>query len=256
MKPELQAFDRLLTIMDELREGCPWDQKQTIQSLRELTIEETYELSEAIVDNDLEEVKKELGDVMLHLVFYAKIASETNAFNITDVLNSICEKLIHRHPHIYGDVKVENEEDVKRNWEKLKLQEKGRTSVLDGVPKALPPLNKAYRIQQKAGAVGFEWNKKEEVWDKVKEELAELLHEVETNAPKDRLEDEFGDVLFSLVNYARYIGVRPADAIERTNQKFLKRFKYVEQKAEEQGSNVTQLSLEEMDAFWEEAKSK
>jgi XTP/dITP diphosphohydrolase len=240
--------------MDELREGCPWDKKQTIQTLRELTIEETYELSEAIVDNDLEEIKKELGDLMLHLVFYTKIASETNAFTITDVLNSICEKLIHRHPHIYGDVKVENEEDVKRNWEKLKLQEKGRKSVLDGVPKALPPLNKAYRIQQKAGAVGFEWNKKEDVWDKVKEELAELLHEVETNASKDRLEDEFGDVLFSLVNYARYIGVRPADAIERTNQKFLKRFKYVEQKAEEQGSNVTQLSLEEMDAFWEEAK--
>jgi XTP/dITP diphosphohydrolase len=249
---QLKAFDRLLTIMDELREQCPWDKKQTMESLRHLTIEETYELGDAILDNDLEEVKKEIGDLMLHLVFYAKIGSETNTFDIADVCNSICEKLIHRHPHIYGDVKVKDEEEVKRNWEKLKLKE-GKTSVLEGVPKSLPALVKASRIQEKVSGVGFDWEKPEQVWEKVEEELNEFKAEVIKN-DQDAMESEFGDVLFSLVNYARYKNISPENALERTNKKFSKRFQYLESKAKTLGKDLKEMTLEEMDVFWEEAK--
>ncbi len=253
MEEKLKAFERLLIIMDELREKCPWDKKQTIESIRHLTIEETYELSDAILDNDLKNVKKELGDILLHIVFYARIASETDEFNITDVINSLCEKLIHRHPHIYGDVKVENEEQVKENWEKLKLKE-GNKSVLGGVPKSLPSLIKASRIQEKARAVGFDWEKPEQVWEKVQEEILEFKHEVETKASKEKIENEFGDVLFSLINYARFMDINPEDALEKTNKKFIKRFQYLEQEASKAGKQLSEMSLAEMDIYWNKAK--
>lgn len=257
MDQRLQAFERLLTIMDELREKCPWDQKQTMQSLRHLTIEEVYELSDAILDGDINEVKKELGDLMLHIAFYAKIGSETNDFNITDVLNGIAEKLIARHPHIYGDVIVENEEDVKRNWEQLKLKE-GNKSVLGGVPSSLPALIKASRIQEKAKGVGFDWEDKSQVWEKVEEELGEFKAEYNDKMPSeidmDKAEAEFGDLLFSLVNYARFIKINPEDALEKTNKKFIHRFKYLENKALEMGKPLKNMTLAEMDVFWNEAK--
>ncbi|WP_242206025.1 nucleoside triphosphate pyrophosphohydrolase [Aestuariivivens insulae] len=250
---QLKAFDRLLTIMDELREQCPWDKKQTMESLRHLTIEETYELGDAILDNDLDEVKKELGDVLLHIVFYAKIGSETQDFDIADVCNSICDKLVDRHPHIYGDVKVENEEDVKRNWEKLKLKE-GKTSVLEGVPKSLPALVKANRIQDKVAGVGFDWEAPNQVWEKVEEELNEFKAEVKAG-DKDAIESEFGDVLFSMVNYARFLNINPENALERTNKKFSKRFQYLESKAKSLNKPLKEMTLAEMDVFWEEAKT-
>ncbi|MFH6601945.1 nucleoside triphosphate pyrophosphohydrolase [Maribacter algicola] len=249
---KLRAFDRLLTVMDELREQCPWDKKQTMQTLRHLTIEETYELGDAILENNLEEVKKELGDLLLHIVFYAKIGSETNDFDIADVCTDICEKLINRHPHIYGDVTVENEEDVKQNWENIKLRE-GKKSVLEGVPVGLPALVKANRIQDKVAGVGFDWEKPEQVFEKVQEELAELQNEVNSgNAQK--MESEFGDVLFSMINYARFLNVDPENALERTNKKFIRRFQYLESKAKEIGKSLKEMTLAEMDVFWEEAK--
>ncbi|MDY8133988.1 nucleoside triphosphate pyrophosphohydrolase [Aquimarina sp. 2201CG5-10] len=249
---QLKAFDRLLTIMNELREECPWDRKQTIQSLRHLTIEETYELGDAILDNDLEEVKKELGDLLLHIVFYAKIGSETNDFDIADVANEICEKLINRHPHIYGDVKVKNEEDVKRNWENLKLKE-GKQSVLEGVPKSLPAMVKASRIQDKVAGVGFDWEESHQVFEKLKEELEEFQHEINVQDQK-KMEAEFGDVLFSMINYARFLNINPEDALERTNKKFIKRFQYLEEKAKNINKSLNDMTLSEMDIFWEEAK--
>ena len=249
---QLEAFGRLLDIMDELREKCPWDKKQTLESLRHLTIEETYELAEAILDNDLQEVKKELGDLLLHIVFYAKIGSESQSFDMADVANEICDKLIHRHPHIYGDVTVSTEEEVKQNWEKLKLKE-GKKSVLEGVPKGLPALVKASRIQDKVKGVGFDWEAPHQVWDKVQEELQELQDEVKKNNPQ-AIEAEFGDVLFSLINYARFLNVNPEDALERTNKKFIKRFQYLEKKASELGKPLVDMTLSEMDVFWEEAK--
>lgn len=248
---QLQAFDRLLTIMDELRAQCPWDRKQTMESLRHLTIEETYELGDAILDNDLQEVKKELGDLFLHLVFYSKIGSEQGAFDVADVLNSICEKLIHRHPHIYGDVDVADEEEVKRNWEKLKLKE-GKKSVLEGVPKGLPAMVKAYRMQEKAKGVGFEFENVEDTWQKVEEEIAEFQQE--TSA--DKREKEMGDVFFALINYARFTGINPENALERTNQKFLQRFQKMETLATEKGWIFSELSLEEQDALWNETKKE
>ncbi|NMH86240.1 nucleoside triphosphate pyrophosphohydrolase [Flavivirga algicola] len=250
---QLKAFDRLLTIMDELREQCPWDKKQTMETLRHLTIEETYELGDAILDNDLDEIKKELGDVLLHIVFYSKIGSETNDFDIADVCHSICEKLISRHPHIYGDVKVEGEEDVKRNWENLKLKE-GKKSVLEGVPKSLPALVKANRIQEKVAGVGFDWEAPNQVWEKVEEELAEFKTEVQSG-DQDAMESEFGDVMFSMVNYARFLNINPENALERTNKKFSKRFQYLEEKAQVINKPLKDMSLAEMDVFWEEAKS-
>lgn len=257
MDPRLIAFERLLNIMDDLRAKCPWDMKQTMESLRHLSIEEVYELSDAVLDNDLPEIKKELGDLMLHLVFYAKIASETNAFDITDVLNGICEKLISRHPHIYGDVVVNNEEDVKRNWEQLKLKE-GNKSVLEGVPVSLPALVKASRIQEKARGVGFDWEKKEQVWEKVEEELQEFKEHFNADSgetiDKENAEKEFGDLLFSLINYARFIDINPENALEKTNKKFIKRFQYLEQKAKEMGRSLKDMTLQEMDEFWNEAK--
>jgi XTP/dITP diphosphohydrolase len=249
---QLKAFDRLLSIMDELRTQCPWDQKQTIQTLRHLTIEETYELGDAILDNDLQEVKKELGDILLHIVFYARIGSETNDFDIADVANEICDKLIHRHPHIYGDVKVKDEEEVKRNWEQLKLKE-GKKSVLEGVPKGLPALVKASRIQDKVAGVGFDWEKPEQVWEKVQEELQEFKIEIENN-DANAMEAEFGDVLFSLVNFARFLKINPENALERTNKKFIGRFQYLEQKAKELGKDLKDMTLAEMDVYWNEAK--
>ena len=251
-KLQLQGFERLLDIMDELRQKCPWDKKQTLQSLRHLTIEETYELGDAILDNNLLEVKKELGDLLLHIVFYAKIASESDAFDIADVANDICEKLIHRHPHIYGDVYVRDEEEVKQNWEKLKLKE-GKTSVLEGVPRSLPALVKASRIQDKAKGVGFDWEEPHQVWDKVQEELRELQDEVNAGN-HDKIEGEFGDVLFSMINYARFLHINPEDALERTNKKFIKRFQYLESKAGELGKPLADMTLAEMDVFWNEAK--
>lgn len=253
MDKRLQAFERLLNIMDELRAGCPWDKEQTLESLRYLTIEETYELSDAILNNDLEEIKNELGDLMLHLVFYAKIGSEQKAFDITDVLNSICEKLIHRHPHIYGDVKVKDAVEVKQNWEKLKLKE-GKESVLEGVPLSMPPLVKAVRMQEKARGVGFDWEKPEQVWDKVLEEMNELKAEVDGNSDKEKMEDELGDLLFAIVNYSRFLKINPEDALERTNKKFKFRFQYLEKKAKELGKELSDMTLAEMDVFWEEAK--
>ncbi|MAC94686.1 MAG: nucleoside triphosphate pyrophosphohydrolase [Flavobacteriales bacterium] len=253
MQDKLKAFERLLNIMDDLREKCPWDRKQSMESLRHLTIEETYELSDAIIEGDIEEVKKELGDLMLHLVFYSKIGEEKNAFNVADVLNGICDKLIHRHPHIYGDVEVKNEEEVKANWEKIKLKEgKGKKSVLEGVPKSLPALVKAIRIQDKARGVGFDWDNETQVFEKVKEEIEELTLEVQNKSNK--IEEEFGDVLFSLINYARFIGVNPEDALERTNKKFIKRFQYLEQASGSDGKIMGEMSLEEMDKYWEQAK--
>lgn len=249
---QLQSFGRLLDIMDDLRAKCPWDMKQTMQTLRHLTIEETYELGDAILDNDLQEIKKELGDVLLHIVFYSKIGSETNSFDIADVCNEICEKLIHRHPHIYGDVVVEDEEEVKRNWEKLKLKE-GKKSVLEGVPKSLPALVKASRIQDKVKGVGFDWDEPEQVWEKVQEELQEFRDEVAVGH-QENMEAEFGDVLFSMINYARFLKINPEDALERTNKKFIKRFQYLESKAGELGKSLSDMTLAEMDVFWEEAK--
>lgn len=251
---QLNSINRLLDIMDDLRAGCPWDRKQTFESLRHLTIEETYELGDAILDNDLEEIKKELGDLLLHIVFYAKIGSETGTFDIGDVADAISEKLIHRHPHIYSDVKVEGEEEVKANWELLKLKE-GKKSVLEGVPKSLPALVKASRIQDKVRAVGFDWEEPHQVLDKVAEELGELKAELK-NANKDKIEAEFGDVLFSMINYARFIGVNPEDALERTNKKFIKRFQYLEQKSKEVGKNLSDMTLAEMDVYWNESKQK
>lgn len=253
MKDKLIAFERLLIIMDELREKCPWDKKQTMETLRHLTIEETYELGDAILDNNLKEIKGELGDLMLHLVFYSKIGEEKGAFDVADVLNGVCEKLIHRHPHIYGDVKVANEEEVKQNWEKLKLKE-GKTSVLEGVPKSLPAVVKANRIQDKVKGVGFDWEEPNQVWEKVEEEIAELKFEV-AQGSESRIESEFGDVLFSMINYARFIDVNPEDALERTNKKFIKRFQYLEAKAKEIGKELSEMTLAEMDVYWEEAKS-
>lgn len=249
---QLKAFNRLLTIMDELREQCPWDRKQTMESLRHLTIEEVYELGDAILDNDLQEVKKELGDVLLHIVFYSKIGSETNDFDIADVCTTICDKLVSRHPHIYGDVNVKDEAEVKRNWENLKLKE-GKKSVLEGVPQSLPALVKANRIQDKVAGVGFDWEKPEQVWEKVEEELNEFKTEI-TKGNQESIENEFGDVLFSMVNYARFLGINPENALERTNKKFSKRFQYLEAKAKAQNKSLKEMSLAEMDLFWEEAK--
>lgn len=254
MKDErLVAFERLLNIMDDLRAKCPWDKKQTMQSLRHLTIEETYELGDAILSNDLQEVKKELGDLLLHIVFYAKIGSETNSFNIADVANGVCEKLIERHPHIYGDVQVNNEEDVKHNWEKIKLKE-GNKSVLGGVPKSLPALVKATRIQDKAAGVGFDWDNIDDVFAKIKEEIDELHAEVKAEQ-QSNIESEFGDVLFSLINYARFLKVNPEDALERTNRKFIARFQYLEEKATAQGKSLKDMTLQEMETYWQEAKN-
>lgn len=251
-KQQLAAIDRLLTIMDELRVGCPWDRKQTMESLRHLTIEETYELGDAILDNDLEEVKNELGDLLLHIIFYAKIGSETKDFDIADVAHSISDKLVHRHPHIYGDVDVKDDKEVERNWEKLKLKE-GKKSVLQGVPKGLPALVKASRIQDKVKGVGFDWEEPQQVFEKVQEELSELQHEVSENN-QDNIEAEFGDVLFSMINYARFLNVDPESALERTNKKFIKRFQYLENKASTLGKSLSDMTLAEMDVFWEEAK--
>ncbi len=249
---QLEAFNRLLDIMDELREKCPWDKKQTLESLRHLTIEETYELADAILDNDLNEIKKELGDVLLHIVFYAKIGSEKNAFDIGDVANAISDKLIDRHPHVYGGIEVKNEQEVNQNWEKLKLKE-GKKSVLEGVPKSLPAVVKANRIQDKVSGVGFDWEEPHQVWEKVQEELSELNAEIE-KGNKDKIESEFGDVLFSMVNYARFIDVNPENALEKTNKKFINRFQYLEQAAKKEGKQLTEMSLAEMDVFWNESK--
>ena len=249
---QLKAFERLLTIMDELREQCPWDKKQTMESLRHLTIEEVYELGDAILDNDLDEVKKELGDVLLHIVFYSKIGSETKDFDIADVCHSICDKLVDRHPHIYGDVEVKDEEEVTRNWEQLKLKE-GKKSVLEGVPKSLPSMVKANRIQDKVSGVGFDWEKPEQVFEKVEEELAELKEEIAAG-DTDRIESEFGDVFFSMVNYARFLKVNPENALERTNKKFITRFQYLEEKSAALQKPLKDMTLSEMDVFWEEVK--
>ncbi|WP_281979243.1 nucleoside triphosphate pyrophosphohydrolase [Tenacibaculum mesophilum] len=251
-KQQLAAFNRLLDIMDDLREKCPWDKKQTLQSLRHLTIEETYELADAILDNDLQEIKKELGDVLLHIVFYAKIGSEKQAFDIADVANAISDKLIDRHPHIYGDVVVENEEDVKKNWEKLKLKE-GNKSVLEGVPKSLPAVVKANRIQDKVAGVGFDWEEPNQVWEKVQEELSELNDEIKNNN-QEKIEKEFGDVLFSMINYARFIGVNPENALEKTNKKFINRFQFLEEAAKKEGKQLSDMTLAEMDVHWENSK--
>ncbi|HEY9561360.1 MAG TPA: nucleoside triphosphate pyrophosphohydrolase [Anseongella sp.] len=280
MDERLKAFERLLNIMDELREKCPWDRKQTMESLRHLTLEEVYELSDAILEGDMTEISKELGDIMLHLVFYAKIGAEQKAFDISGVLNGICEKLIARHPHIYGDVKVENEEQVKQNWEKLKLKE-GNRSVLEGVPVSLPSLVKAQRIQDKVAGVGFDWEESSQVWEKVEEELREFRSEfmvedgagneaaggsdrnandiaatTKEEARRQRAEAEFGDVLFSLINYARFLDINPENALEKTNRKFIKRFRYLEDKARENGRLLKDMSLAEMDVFWEQAKKE
>lgn len=249
---QLQAFNRLLDIMEDLRAKCPWDMKQTMETLRPLTIEETYELGDAILDNDLEEVKKELGDILLHMVFYAKIGSEKKAFDIADVLNGICEKLISRHPHIYGDVDVKDEHEVKANWEKLKLKE-GKKSVLEGVPKSLPAMVKATRIQEKARGIGFDWEETSQVWEKVEEELNELKVEVK-NGNRDNTEQEFGDFLFSIINLSRFLDVDAESALERTNKKFIKRFQYLESEAAKNGKNLGEMTLAEMDVYWNEAK--
>ncbi|MDQ8053777.1 MAG: nucleoside triphosphate pyrophosphohydrolase [Pedobacter sp.] len=252
-----KAFLRLLTVLDTLRTQCPWDKKQTMETLRHLTIEETYELSDAILDGDMAEIRKELGDLMMHLVFYARIGSETKDFTVTDVLNGVCDKLINRHPHIYGDVEVNNDEDVKRNWEQLKLKE-GNKSVLGGVPASLPALVKAGRIQEKARGVGFDWEEKAQVWAKVEEELQEFKAEFNVaeneNIDREKAEGEFGDLLFSLVNYARFIDINPENALEKTNRKFIKRFQYLEQKAAENGKALRDMTLAEMDVYWNEAK--
>lgn len=250
MEHKLEAFGRLLTIMDELREQCPWDRKQTFQTLRNLTIEETYELADAILEENLEEIKEEIGDIMLHMAFYARIADEKGAFDMADALHAVCNKLIKRHPHIYGDVVANDEETVKKNWEQLKLKE-GKKSVLQGVPKSLPAMVKAYRMQEKTKQVGFEWENSEQVWEKVEEEMEEFREAMQQNMPQEKREEEFGDVLFSLVNYARFQGIDPETALERVNQKFKKRFEYIEAKAPK---SLREMTLAEMDALWEEAK--
>ncbi|MBD3629214.1 nucleoside triphosphate pyrophosphohydrolase [Cyclobacterium sp.] len=259
-KSQLAAFDRLLTIMDELREQCPWDKKQTIESLRHLTIEETFELSDAILDQDLESIGKELGDILLHIVFYARIGSEKNAFDIGKVIQQLNEKLIRRHPHIYGDVRADDEEAVKQNWEKIKLKEKGNESVLGGVPRSLPALIKAMRIQEKARGVGFDWEEKEQVWEKVEEEMQEFKEAFDgvndKDLNKEEATSEFGDLLFSLINYARFIEVNPEEALERTNRKFIHRFQYLEKAAKATGKSLADMSLAEMDVHWEKAKSE
>ncbi len=264
MDPRLVAFERLLNIMDDLRAKCPWDMKQTFETLRPLTIEETYELGDAILEKDLDGVKKEIGDLMLHMVFYAKLGQEQGAFTITDVLNGICEKLIHRHPHIYGDVKVKDDEEVKANWEKIKLAERrtldplGRPvtapSVLEGVPRGLPSLVKAIRIQDKARGVGFDWEHRDQVWAKVNEELGELKHEVDSDSPKQA--EELGDVLFSLVNYARFLSIDPDEALERTNRKFIRRFQFLERESVKDGHALGDMTLAQMDTYWERAKGE
>lgn len=253
---KLQAFDRLLTIMDELREQCPWDRKQTMDSLRYLTIEETFELSDAIIEKNLGDIRKELGDILLHLVFYAKIASEGKHFDIGDVINSLCEKLIYRHPHIYGEDKVENEEEVLKNWEQLKMKEKGgNKTILGGVPNSMPAMVKAIRIQEKARASGFDWDEKEQVWEKVQEEMNEFNTELKAQeSHKERLESEFGDILFSLINYARFVDINPEDALERTNKKFIRRFTYLETESKKDGKELSKMSLPEMDYYWNKAK--
>jgi XTP/dITP diphosphohydrolase len=255
MDARAESFLKLLKIMDELREQCPWDKKQTIESIRHLTIEETFELSDAILKNDLNEIKKELGDILLHIVFYSRIASETNAFTIKEVIDSLCEKLIFRHPHIYGDVKADTDEQVKQNWEQLKQKEKGgNKSVLAGVPNSMPALLKAYRIQEKARAVGFDWEKPEQVFEKVQEELQEFSTEIK-NKNQPAAEKEFGDVLFSLINYARFVNINPEDALEHTNQKFIKRFAHMEMRVKEKGKQIADCKLEELDSYWNEAKA-
>ena len=254
MEDAVDAFRRLLQVMDKLRATCPWDKEQTLESLRYLTIEETYELSDAILEKDMDGIKKELGDLMLHLVFYSKIASESNSFTIHDVLNTITEKLIHRHPHIFGDVKVKDAREVHDNWEKIKLQEKGNQSVLSGVPGSLPAGVKACRIQEKASGVGFDWDHSEQVWDKIVEELGELKEAVETDQSHKEKEQELGDLLFAVINYARFIDVNPEDALERTNKKFIKRFQFIEEKAKKAHKPLQEMTLEEMDVFWKEAK--
>jgi XTP/dITP diphosphohydrolase len=259
MDPRLAAFERLLNIMDDLRAKCPWDMKQTFETLRPLTIEETYELGDAILEKDLDGVKKEIGDLMLHMVFYAKLGQEQGAFTITEVLNSICEKLIHRHPHIYGDAQVKDDEEVKANWEKIKLAEKAKAgatekSVLEGVPRGLPSLVKAIRVQDKARGVGFDWEHRDQVWDKVNEELRELKHEVEAGSAKQA--DELGDVLFSLVNYARFLGIDPDEALERTNRKFIQRFRFLERESAKDGHTLGEMTVAQMDAYWERAKTE
>ena len=254
MDEKLDAFRRLLEIMDELRAKCPWDQKQTLESLRYLTIEETYELSDSIIEKDMESIKKELGDLMLHLVFYAKIGSESGSFDIKDVLESIITKLIHRHPHIFGDVEVKDAREVRDNWEKIKLLEKGNKFVLSGVPQSLPAMVKAYRIQEKASGAGFDWEKPEQVWEKVQEELGELKEAVESGAGHKKQEDELGDLIFSIINYARFIDVNPEDALERTNRKFMKRFRYLEEQAKLINKPLHEMTLAEMDVHWNEAK--
>lgn len=251
MEQKKTAFERLLIIMDELREQCPWDKKQTLESLRNLTIEETYELADAILNNDLQEIKEETGDIMLHMVFYAKIAEEKGAFDIADSLNAICEKLINRHPHIYGDVKVKDEAEVKRNWEQLKMKE-GKKSVLSGVPNSLPAMVKAYRMQDKTAQVGFEWENADQVWDKVEEEIQEFK-EVANGSDQEKIEEEFGDILFSMINYARFKGIDPETALEKINRKFKYRFEYIEEHADK---SLDDMTLEEMDTLWNEAKLK
>ena len=252
MNKNKSSFDRLIQIMDELREKCPWDQKQTIESLRYLTIEETYELSDAIMENDMQEIKKELGDLLLHIVFYSRIASENKSFDINDVINSICEKLIHRHPHIYGDVVVEDEIEVKKNWENLKMKE-GKSSVLEGVPTTLPAGIKAYRIQEKVKGIGFDWEDKKQVWNKVLEEIEELKEEIK-NGNQDRIESEYGDLLFALINYSRFINVNPENALERTNRRFIKRFQIMEKLIKNENLTLSNMTLSQMDVFWEKAK--
>jgi XTP/dITP diphosphohydrolase len=254
MEEKIAAFKRLLEIMDELRAKCPWDKKQTLESLRYLTIEETYELSDAIIEKDMDSIRKELGDLMLHLVFYSKIASESGGFDIKDVLEGITAKLIHRHPHIFGDVQVKDAKEVRDNWERIKLLEKGNKFVLSGVPNSLPAMVKAYRIQEKASGVGFDWEKPEQVWDKVQEELNELKEVVETGAGHRKMEDELGDLIFAIINYARFIEVNPEDAIERTNRKFMRRFRYLEEQAKILNKPLHDMTLAEMDVFWNEAK--
>lgn len=253
MNPKLESFQRLLSIMDDLREKCPWDKKQTTKSLRNLSIEEVYELSDAILKNDPKGVKEELGDLFLHLIFYAKIGEEEGNFDVADVLNAVCDKLIHRHPHIYGDVQADTEEEVLKNWEQLKLKE-GKKSVLEGVPSSMPAINKAFRLQEKTAKVGFEWEKIEDVWEKVEEEKRELEAAVKSKNP-DQIEDEFGDLLFALINYARYLKIDPEAALERTNQKFKKRFEFIEKRAKDLGKEMDKMSLEEMDEIWNEAKN-
>jgi XTP/dITP diphosphohydrolase len=253
MNPKLESLQRLLSIMDDLREKCPWDKKQTTKSLRNLSIEEVYELSDAILKNDPKGVKEELGDLFLHLIFYAKIGEEEGNFDVADVLNAVCDKLIHRHPHIYGDVQADTEEEVLKNWEQLKLKE-GKKSVLEGVPSSMPAINKAFRLQEKTAKVGFEWEKIEDVWEKVEEEKQELEAAVKSKNP-DQIEDEFGDLLFALINYARYLKIDPEAALERTNQKFKKRFEFIEKRAKDLGKEMDKMSLEEMDEIWNEAKN-